>query len=175
LRGPQTPGYGHRRRCRWFSSPACAPSSWTEVAIQHTLRHHLALLTAHSFFVKRVDPSPRAIERILAHRDVVGNSGLPSASTKNEALRYSAPPLAACTKLPSRPHANRRFEQNRTLPGAQLARRQARQRALAAYRPMASGLGQVSRAARALYQSSRCIPLRSRAIGATEIECLEYG
>ena len=100
---------------------------------------------------------------------------LPSASTRNDDLRYRLPPLAADTNEPIRPTA---AGASNSTGAWQVAILRAPRRASArrpAYSPSASGLATLSATRAELYQSSRCIRPRSSAITESDSVWREAG
>ena len=127
--GPQASGCRSRPRCRLTSCRACAPSRSRGSNLpggRPSPRGDACPRTPSSS--NGLEPGPRG--RYGSSSIVMwgANTGLPSASTRKDDLRYSAPPLAACTKLPSRPHASGASNSTGTLARRQLARAEPRQR-----------------------------------------------
>ena len=88
-------------------------------------------------------------------------------------MRYSAPPLSACTSVPTKPAAS--GDSNSTghcVVGILRAFKRDKARS-AAYRPTACGEDKSSARRIELYQPSRCILLPLPAMGETEMEWRE--
>ena len=103
----------------------------------------------------------------------LGNTILPSESSKKVLLRYRAPPLMACTKPPSRPAAS--GDSNNTGHSVVGILRDFRRDSArwAAYTPSACGLASSDASRMELYQASRCMLSPRPAIGDTDILCRE--
>jgi hypothetical protein len=95
--------------------------------------------------------------------DVDGKTCLPRLSCRKVDLRYSAPPLTACTKAPIRPAARGASKSTGTSQVG-IWRTQAGQGAAGGEGADLLGVGQLGGSRLVLYQSSRCMSSPSPAI-----------
>ena len=100
-------GCRSRPHCRSTSCRACAPNRWRGNN-RRAARPSRPCAACHARPPRRTDwsPAPRGRYGSSSTLTCGAKTRLPSASTRKDDLRYSAPPLAACTKLPSRPQAS---------------------------------------------------------------------